>query len=111
MGNYAPVLHHAQNKENYIDRSNGFYKLPATLMTAIFHQTDSCNEIRLLTFLLGTGEGFGLTEKTVLDRTGLSSSAYHRTIETLAAKGWITVSAAYLTINYDRILPCQGVKS
>ena len=54
--------------------------------------------------LIGTKEGFGVSEQWLLDRTGINHSSYINARKALINRGWITLEPSKtIIINYDKI--------
>lgn len=100
--NQAPVLYFDKPK----DKGTNYYELPQVLTDIIFKKLgNSSAQIRLMIVLIGTKPGFALSEKWILDRTGLTSSSYSNARTALIKRGWITlVPAESITVNFTNIL-------
>lgn len=70
----------------------GFTQIPNPLLAYVMRQIPGkCgNRLKLMVFLMGCGEGFEIHEKTVLQRTGMSQSAYSEARKWLDAQGFIS---------------------
>ena len=54
--------------------------------------------------LCGTKEGFSISEKWILSRTGLQHSSYIKARQSLIDRGWLTlINSKKLIVNYDII--------
>ena len=108
-GNFraAPILKFSEDKEDRCGSSN-FYKLPQELMDAVMAGlSGNClNQLKLMVLLIGTKEGFRLSEDYVLQHLHISEQSYLRARKALEEKGWITLkrdSPRTLTLNIDVI--------
>ena len=99
----APQLHFKGDKFNYQGVFNAkekkgfrFYQLPIPLLSFIFSSISGKNGniIKLLVFLIGSGEGLGISESLVLNRTGLSHQAY------CSARKWLIENCQFFI--YDK---------
>ena len=103
MANYnqAPVLRFNGQKQ----LKNGFYTIPQDLTDIIFKELgNSSAQLRLMIVLLGTKEGFGISEKWICDRTGLQKASYINARKALIERGWLTLGIAQeLIVNIDSI--------
>ena len=54
--------------------------------------------------LIGTKEGFKVSEQWILDRTGLQHASYINARKALINKGWLSLEAANsITVNFNNI--------
>jgi len=108
MANYnqAPKLHHSVDKEDIVAAcGNNFYMIPQLLGDIINHKlANSSAQMRIMYVLIGTKEGFGLSEQWMLDRTGLTHSRYIEARNNLKKRGWLIHKEGSITINYAAIL-------
>lgn len=100
----APLLYH--NKEAY--SFGNFYQIPQAVADKIFQKLDGRNgsQMKIMLVLLGTiGNGtFRVTEKWILERTGLQQPAYVRARGELIRKGWLVLDAGCLAIDIGAIM-------
>ena len=105
----APKLYHTGKKHDTI-----FYQLPQDLMDIIFTKIDgkSGNQIKLMCVLLGTqGNGsFGVSEKWICDRTGMTQQTYSKARKALIEKGWLKLEDGKLFVLISDIY-AQGTSS
>lgn len=105
----APKLYHTGKKHDTI-----FYQLPQDLMDIIFTKIDgkSGNQIKLMCVLLGTqGNGsFGVSEKWICDRTGMTQQTYNKARKALVEKGWLKLEDGKLFVLISDIY-AQGTSS
>lgn len=103
MANYnqAPELKHNGVKS----QETQFYKIPQDLADIIFNELgNSSAQLRIMMVLIGTKEGFKVSEQWMLDRTGLLHASYIKARKALVDKGWLSLDAANsITVNYDVI--------
>lgn len=115
----APVLTyngdkwHRKGTYKKDENPNGyfFYQVPMKLLDYIYQMLDGKNglAIKIMTVLIGTAEGFGVSEKWICDRIGVdttnknSTAAYRRARTRLCEMEWLTLDKAThkLFINYD----------
>lgn len=85
-----------------------FYNLPQKIIDSIFNNIDgkNGNAIKIMIVLLGTiGDGsFGISEKYMCDRTGITAQNYYRARKFLENIGFITIEGNSIIINIDRII-------
>ena len=105
----APKLYHTGKKHDTI-----FYQLPQDLMDIIFTKIDgkSGNQIKLMCVLLGTqGNGsFGVSEKWICERTGMTQQTYSKARKALIEKGWLKLEDGKLFVLISDIY-AQGTSS
>ena len=105
----APKLYHTGKKHDTI-----FYQLPQDLMDIIFTKIDgkSGNQIKLMCVLLGTqGNGsFGVSEKWICERTGMTQQTYNKARKALIEKGWLKLEDGKLFVLISDIY-AQGTSS
>ncbi len=100
MANYrqGPRLIHEGSKSEGL-----FYQLPQSMVANIFQNFDgkNGNQIKLLIVLLGNkGDGtFRLTEAWIMQQTGMTKSNYHRTMDALEEKGYVTRENGKVILN------------
>lgn len=104
MSNFrtAPKLYHNGNK-----KCNWFYFLPQQHIDAVFNRLDgkSGNMIKLMIVLMGTkGDGkFGISEKWIRKRTGMSKQNYHRALHGLEKLGLVVLEDKKITVNLNML--------
>lgn len=96
----APKLYHNGAKNN-----KQFYQIPQDLADVIFQKLgNSSAQLRIMMVLIGTKEGFGISDKWICERTGLQHASYITARKALVKRGWITHEASKgITINYSAI--------
>lgn len=107
MPNYdqAPRLKYVGDKmqviniEGFAQRS---HDLESAIMKGLGPQDTA--QLKLMFVLTANSEGFVLSEKTILERTGLSHAGYINSRRKLIEKGWLTLDGRTLYVNIDRIL-------
>lgn len=102
MANYnqAPEL-----RFNGTKGKGQFYQLPQDLMDKVFKELgNSSAQLRIMIVLLGTKEGFKISDKWICDRTGLQHPSYVTARKALVARGWLEHDPAKgITINIAAI--------
>lgn len=88
----APRLYFSEPKDDRCGSDN-FYMLPQELMTAVMSGiTGNClNQLKLMILLLGTKEGFALSEDFVLKKLRITQQAYLKARKALVEKHWISI--------------------
>lgn len=86
----APILKYTEQKDSRCGSDN-FYLLPQDLMDAVMAglHGNAMNQLKLMIILLGTREGFSLTEEYMLERMKVDQQAYLRARKALINKGWL----------------------
>lgn len=97
----APVLKTIGEKE----KDKTYYEIPQKLADIVFNELGNASaQLRVMLVLIGTKPGFSVSEKWILERTGLQHASYLTARKALEKKGWLTCDAAKsITINYDVI--------
>ena len=99
--NQAPQLIFNGDKFN---TSKGFYQIPQELADIIFNTFSRKPAlIRLMLVLTGTEPGFFLSEKWVMERTGLAHKTYLDLRKQLEDIGWLTCNEGKVIVNFDTI--------
>lgn len=105
MANFrkAPILATKGNK--FIDEENQqYYKIPQDIADIVFKEIGTNGaQLRIMMLLIGTREGFGISEAWVLERTGLGHSSYDRARKALITLGWLQSKEGKLIVDYDAI--------
>ena len=85
--------------------SNQFYQIPQELADIIFKELgNSSAQLRIMMVLIGTREGFKISEKWILERTGLQHASYITARKALVNRGWLTLAAAQdIIVNFNAI--------
>lgn len=83
-----------------------YYTIPQNLADIIFNKLgNSSAQLRIMMVLIGTKEGFKISEKWILDRTGLLHASYIKARQELVKRGWLSHSEAEgITVNFNAIL-------
>jgi hypothetical protein len=105
----APLLFY-DKEAKMKNKEKGFTSRSVEVETLIMQGCSTVGELKVMLFLTGNaGDGsFGVAEKTVLDRCGISESTYKTARKKLKEKGWITcVDGVSITVNFDVILGCK----
>ena len=68
-----------------------YYAIPQSLADIIFNELgNSSAQLRIMMVLIGTKEGFKISEKWILDRTGLLHASYITARKALVKRGWLS---------------------
>jgi len=101
----APRLIHRGKK--FQNQGRFFYQLPQSLMSNIFYELSGKhgNQIKLMCVLIGTaGDGsFRVSQRWIMEQTGMDESGYKRARKALADRGWITLDNGCIYVNFDAI--------
>ena len=101
----APRMIHRGNK--FQNQGRFFYQLPQSLMSNIFYELSGKhgNQIKLMCVLIGTaGDGsFRVSQRWIMEQTGMDESGYKRARKALADRGWITLDNGCIYVNFDAI--------
>lgn len=92
MANYeqAPILCFNGSKTQG-NTTNQTYQIPQKLADIIFNTLgNSSAQLRIMLVLCGTKEGFSISEKWILERTGLQHASYVSARKSLVDRGWLT---------------------
>ena len=98
----APVLKHNGKKQ----QGKNFYMIPQELADVVFAELgNSSAQLRIMMVLIGTKpDEFRISEKWILDRTGLTQPSYVRARKELVNKGWINhKDNEYIAVNFSYI--------
>ena len=97
----APELKFIGEKQ----KGNQSYIIPQELADIIFKELgNSSAQLRIMMVLIGTKEGFKISEQWILDRTGLQHSSYINARKALIERGWLNLEAAQsITVNFNNI--------
>lgn len=114
MGNSAPKLiwngdkfnrkgaYSKENRDGYY-----FYQYPMDILEYVMNIIggNSGNQLKLMLILLGSAKGFGVSEKTVILRTGMKQQSYVEARKALVKMGIIEYSKGKhtITIDYDML--------
>lgn len=100
----APSLQY-NGQKNQHNPTNQTYQIPQRLCDIIFNTLkDKSAQLRVMLVLIGTKEGFFISNKWICERTGLQQPSYNRALKELEKRGWIT-HFPYQTIkvNFNKI--------
>lgn len=102
----APTLRFTEPKDDRCGSDN-FYMLPQELMTAVMAgiRGNCLNQLKLMILLLGTKEGFMLSEEFVLQKLKISQQAYLKARKALIDKQWLILEKKphILWVNLDKV--------
>ena len=103
----APKLVFNGEKVQDNHKTNQFYNNPQRLMDIIFNLLDgkAAAQIKIMTVLAGTKEGFEVHENWIMKRTGLSKSSYEQArMRLIEQKKWITLTPRQtIVVEFDKI--------
>ncbi len=102
----APILLHKGEK----NLGKQYYALPQELMDTIFTQLgNSSAQLRIMIVLIGTKPNdFRISQKWMLERTGLTERSYQRARDELEKRGWIKhIPYESITVDFDKIRKCS----
>lgn len=103
-GGKAPILkfNGAKAQDNPTNQS---YIIPQHLADILFRELGSKPaQLRVMLVLIGTKEGFAVSEKWICERANISQPTYSRVRKELEAAGWLSLEPGKsITINYDSI--------
>lgn len=106
MANYeqAPILCFNGSKTQG-NTTNQTYQIPQKLADIIFNTLGNASaQLRIMLVLCGTKEGFSISEKWILERTGLKHASYVTARKSLVERGWLTlINSQKLIVNYNII--------
>ena len=107
----APELIYKGNKTQNND-TNQSYLLPQKLCDILFNELGNKSaQLRIMMVLCGTKTGFFVSEKWILDRTGLLHQNYIRARKELEDKGWLICKAhKSITVNFDAIYASEATE-
>lgn len=100
----APVLRY-NGKKDQENTTNQFYAIPQSLADIIFAKLGNKSaQLRVMLVLVGTKEGFFVSENWICDRTGLTRQSYERARDELKKMGWLSHKASdHISVNFDTI--------
>lgn len=84
----APTLAHNGSKNT----SDGeqFYLIPQALGDIVFNKLGNASaQLRIMIVLLGTKPGFNISQKWILERTGIGEKSYIEARKALVKRGWL----------------------
>lgn len=112
MPNYdqAPKIKNNGLKDRRSKELPGYSNRSTLLEEKIMQGIDSRQGVALkvMLFLTGNAEGFGIALKTITERLNITKTAYYSARKYLTELGWITCTKDEIVVNYDVI---YGMKS
>lgn len=89
-----------------VNYNKQYYHLPQEVMDKVFRTLGTSSaQLRIMIVLLGTKEGFLVSEKWICERTGLTHSSYIKARQALVDKGFIELDPAKsITVNLSKLL-------
>jgi len=99
----APTLQHNGVKSRV--EKEQYYQIPQALADAVFSVLgNSSAQLRIMLVLIGTKPGFNISQKWILQRTGLKERSYIEARKALVARGWIKhLECDSIIVNLDKI--------
>lgn len=99
----APTLQHNGVKSRV--EKEQYYQIPQALADAVFSVLgNSSAQLRIMLVLIGTKPGFNISQKWILQRTGLKERSYIEARKSLVARGWIKhLECDSIIVNLDKI--------
>lgn len=99
----APTLEH--NGEKSRVEKEQYYQIPQALADAVFSVLgNSSAQLRIMLVLIGTKPGFHISQKWILQRTGLKERSYIEARKALVARGWLKhLECDSIIVNLDKI--------
>ena len=90
-----------------------FYQIPQNVADKVFQELgNSSAQLRIMLVLIGTKEGFNVSEKWILERTGLQHASYINARKALINRGWLTlINQTEIIINYENILGQEKIEN
>lgn len=82
-----------------------YYQIPQALADAVFSVLgNSSAQLRIMLVLIGTKPGFHISQKWILQRTGLKERSYIEARKALVARGWLKhLECDSIIVNLDKI--------
>lgn len=101
----APTVLHCGSKTT--PNCDDSYHLPESLLKTIFNTlSGKCgNQLKLITVLMGVpGSGqYRLSQKQIMEMTGMDESGYKRARKALIDLGWISHKDGCIRVHFDQI--------
>ena len=99
----APTLEHNGVKSRV--EKEQYYQIPQALADAVFSVLgNSSAQLRIMLVLIGTKPGFNISQKWILQRTGLKERSYIEARKALVARGWLKhLECDSIIVNLDKI--------
>ena len=99
----APTLQHNGIKSRV--EKEQYYQIPQALADAVFSVLgNSSAQLRIMLVLIGTKPGFHISQKWILQRTGIKEKSYIEARKSLVSRGWIThLECDSIIVNLDKI--------
>lgn len=100
----APILV-VKGRKMGDDMEQPYYAIPQDMADILFSLLgDRSAQLRIMMVLCGTRPGFVLSEKWMLERTGLTHASYIRARKELSDEGWINYDPhRSITVDYNYI--------
>ena len=100
----APVIKYNGEKfqEGKLGKAIRNHELEAAIANGLGERDFAAYKV--IMFLTGNAQGFGVAEKTICERCNISESAYKKARSKLVQMGWIThIQGKEIIVNYDEI--------
>lgn len=100
----APVIKYNGEKfqEGKLGKAIRSHELEAAIANGLGERDFAAYKVMM--FLTGNAQGFGVAEKTICERCNISESAYKKARSKLVQMGWIThIQGKEIIVNYDEI--------
>ena len=99
----APTLEHNGVKSRV--EKEQYYQIPQALADAVFSVLgNSSAQLRIMLVLIGTKPGFHISQKWILQRTGLKEKSYIEARKALVERGWLKhLECDRIIVNLDKI--------
>jgi len=99
----APTLQHNGVKSRV--EKEQYYQIPQALADAVFSVLgNSSAQLRIMLVLIGTKPGFNISQKWILQRTGLKERSYIEARKALVERGWLKhLECDSIVVNLDKI--------
>ena len=103
--NQAPKIRNNGVKDRRSKELPGYSNRSTLLEEKIMQGIDSRQGVALkvMLFLTGNAEGFGIALKTITERLNITQTAYYNARKYLVELGWITCTKDAIIVNYDVI--------
>lgn len=99
----APTLKHNGRKSQ--TDAEQFYQIPQALADIVFSSLGNASaQLRIMMVLIGTKQGFNISQEWILKRTGLCERSYQEARKALVKRGWLSHSdGESITVNFNNI--------
>jgi len=103
--NQAPKIRNNGLKDRRSEELPGYSNRSTLLEDRLMRGIDSrqAAALKVMLFLTGNAEGFGVALKTITERLNITQTAYYNARKYLEGLGWITCTNDEIVVNYDVI--------